>query len=138
MLPMELNLQTSSVTGQDALSVEEYIDLMMDRIDGILEDRLKALREMEKEKIKAAKAYNKRVKEKSFQVEELVWKTILLVGTRSGKFIKWSLSWEGPYKVTSIVPGNTYFVETLEGRELPKALNGKYLKKYYPSVWQEV
>jgi hypothetical protein len=89
MLPVELNLQTSRVTGQDALSVEEYIDLMMDRIDGILEDRLKALREMEKEKIKAAKAYNKRVKEKSFQVEELVWKTILLVGTRSGKFSKW-------------------------------------------------
>jgi hypothetical protein len=40
--------------------------------------------------------------------------------------------------VTSIVTGKTYFVETLEGRELPKALNGKYLKKYYPSVWQEV
>jgi hypothetical protein len=24
----------------------------------------------------------------------------------------------------------------LEGRKLNKALNGKYLKKYYPSVWQ--
>jgi hypothetical protein len=36
----------------------------------------------------------------------------------------------------SIVPGNAYFVETLEGKNLPKALNGKYLKRYFPSVWQ--
>jgi hypothetical protein len=31
---------------------------------------------------------------------------------------------------------NTYFVELLKGDKLPKALNGKYLKKYFPSVWQ--
>jgi hypothetical protein len=35
-----------------------------------------------------------------------------------------------------IVLGNNYFVETLEGREFPKALNGRYLKRYYPSVRQ--
>jgi hypothetical protein len=33
-----------------------------------------------------------------------------------------------------IVLENAYFVETLEGRALPKALNGKYLKKYHPSI----
>jgi hypothetical protein len=55
------------------------------------------------------------------------------------KFGKWSPSWEGPYMVVGIVSGNSYFVETLEGKGLTKALNGKYLiKKFYPSVWQEV
>jgi hypothetical protein len=39
----------------------------------IPEGRLKALQEIEKEKIHVSKAYNKRVKEKSFQIEELVW-----------------------------------------------------------------
>jgi hypothetical protein len=39
------------------------------------------LEEIEKEKIKIAKAYNKRVVEKSFQVGDLVWKTILLLET---------------------------------------------------------
>lgn len=33
------------------------------------------------------------------------------------------------------MPGNTYLLETLEGQEFPKVLNGKYLKKYNPSVW---
>jgi hypothetical protein len=41
--------------------------------------------------------------------------------------------------VVGIVSGNSYFVETLEGKGLTKVLNGKYLiKKLYPSVWQEV
>lgn len=53
------------------------------------------------------------------------------------KFGKWSPSWEGPYKIVQIVPGNSYFVQSLQGEKLPKALNGRYLKKYYPSMWQE-
>jgi hypothetical protein len=50
------------------------------------------------------------------------------LGTRSNKYGKWSPTWEGPYKVVGVVPGGAYFVETLEGRQLSKALNGKYIK----------
>jgi hypothetical protein len=53
---------------------------------------LKALEEIEKEKKRVAKAYNKRVKAKLFQVEDLVWKTILPLGTRFGEFSNWSPS----------------------------------------------
>jgi hypothetical protein len=94
------------------------------------------LEEIEK-KIKIAKAYNKHVIEKSFQVGDLLWKTILLLGTRSGKFGKWSPSWEAPFRVVQVVPSNAYFVEDPEGHSLLKALNGKYLKCYYPSMWQD-
>jgi hypothetical protein len=67
---------------------------MMDKIDDVPKSRFKALEEIQREKVKIAKAYNKRVVEKSFQVRDLVWKTILPLGTRSGKFGKWSPSWE--------------------------------------------
>jgi hypothetical protein len=40
-------------------------------------------------------------------------------------------------RVINTVPVNTYSVETLEWLKLPKVLNGRYLKKYYTSVWQE-
>jgi hypothetical protein len=110
---------------------------MMDKIDDVHESCFKVLEEIEKEKIKIGKAYNKRVVEKSFQVGDLVWKTILPLGTRSGKFGKWSPSCEGPFRVIRVVPGNAYFVEDLEGHTLPKALNGKYLKHYYPSMSQD-
>jgi hypothetical protein len=107
---------------------------MMDKIDDVPESRFKALEEIEREKIKIAKAYNKRVMEKLFQVGDLVWKMILPLGTQSGKFGKWSPSWAGPFRVIWVVSGNAYFVEDLEGHSLPKALNGKYLKHYYPSM----
>jgi hypothetical protein len=134
MLPIEVNLQANIVMLQETLSSTEYISLMMDEIDDHPESLLRALREIEKEKLKVARAYNKRVKEKSFQVGDMVWKTILPLGSRSNKFGKWSP--EGPCVVVRIVLGNAYFVETLEGQALPKALNGKYLKRCHTSIWQ--
>ena len=39
--------------------------------------------------------------------------------------------------IVKIIFGNSYIVETLQGDRLSRALNGRYLKKYYPSVWQD-
>jgi hypothetical protein len=61
---------------------------MLYRLDEVLDDRVKALGEIERDKMRVAKAGNKRVKEKSFQVRDLVWKTILPIGSRSSKFGK--------------------------------------------------
>jgi hypothetical protein len=118
----------------DYLFANEYTELMMDKVDETPESRLKALEEIEKEKVEIAKAYNKHVVVKLFQVGDLVWKTILPLVTRSGKFGKWSFSWEGPFRVIRVVTGNGYFVEDVERHSLPKALDGKYLKCYYPST----
>jgi hypothetical protein len=104
VLPVEVSLQNLRITRQDYLSAKEYTELMMDKVDEAPESRLKALEEIEKEKVKIAKAYNKRIMEKSFQVGDLVWKTILPLGTQSGKFGKWSPSWEGPFRVIQVVP----------------------------------
>jgi hypothetical protein len=83
VLPMEIiSLQSLRVTGQGSLSAE-YHELVMGKTDDILESRFEVLENIEKEKIKIAKAYNKRVVEKPFQVGDLVWKTILPLGTRS-------------------------------------------------------
>ena len=110
---------------------------MMDNINEVSDKRLQALKENEKDKLRVARAYNKKVRAKSFQVGELVWKTILLFGTKSTKFGKWSSSWEGPYKIVKVIFGNYYMVETMQGERLSRALNGRYLKKYYPSMWQD-
>jgi hypothetical protein len=137
VLPVEIGLRNLRVIGQDSLSAKEYHELIMDKIDDVPESWFKALEEIERENVKIAKAYNKRVMEKLFQDGDLVWKMILLLGTQSDKFGKWSPSWEGSFRVIRVVPGNAYFMENLEGYSLPKALNGKYLKHYYPSMWQD-
>jgi hypothetical protein len=94
VLPVAVNLQASRVARQNALSAKEYVGLMMDKLDEVPESQLKAMEEIEKEKLQRVKPYNKRVREKSFQIGDLVWKTILPLETRDNKFGKWSPSWE--------------------------------------------
>jgi hypothetical protein len=61
---------------------------------------------------------------------------ILPIGSKSNKFEKWTSNWEGPYRIEEVIPGNSYMVQSVQGTSLPRELNGKYLKRYYPSVWQ--
>jgi hypothetical protein len=110
---------------------------MFDKLDEVSDEKVKALGKIERNKLRVAKAYNKRVKKKSFQVKDFVWKMILPIGSRSSKFGKWSPNWEGSYRIEEIVLGNSYMVESMQGTLLPRELNGKYLKKYYPNVWQD-
>jgi hypothetical protein len=67
---------------------------MLDRLDEASGEKMKALGETERDKLRVARAYNKRVKDKSFPVKDLVWKMILPVMSKSNKFGKWSPNWE--------------------------------------------
>jgi hypothetical protein len=109
---VEINLQVDRVAKQDLLSANEYGEMMMDRIDDVEDKRFVALGEIEKEKLRVAKSYNMRVREKSFQINNLVWKMILPLGAQDHRFGKWSPSWEGPFKISGIIPGNSYFLVT--------------------------
>ena len=137
VLPIEVNLDAYRLAKQNDLSAVDYYNSMMDNIDEVTDKHKKALKEIEKDKLRVARAYNKKVKGKSFQVGNLVWKTILPIGMKSNKFGKWSPSWEGPYRVVKVIFRNSYVMETLQGDRLPRAINGRYLKKYYPSMWQD-
>jgi hypothetical protein len=124
------------IAQQNELSAIDYHNLMHDRLDEVSDERVKALGEIERDKLRVAKANNKRVKKKSFQVGDLVWKMILPIGSRSSKFGKWSPNWEGPYRIEEVIPGNSYMVQSMQETSLARAINEKYLKKYYPNVWQ--
>jgi dihydroneopterin aldolase len=137
VLPVEVNLDAYTLAKKNDLSVDTYYALMMDNIDEVTDKRLETLEVIEKDKRRVARAYNKRVKAMSFQVGDLVWKNFLPIRSNSNKFGKWSPSWEGPYKVVRVCCGNSYMVESLQGQQLPRALNGRYLKKFYPSVWPD-
>jgi len=92
----------------------------MDNIDEVSDKRLQALKKIKKDKLRVARACNKKVRVKYFQVGELVWKTILPLRTKSNKLSKWSPSWEGSYKIIMVISKNSYMVETLQGTHLPR------------------
>jgi hypothetical protein len=61
---VEVNLDALQIAQQNNLSVVDYHNLMLDRLDEVSDERIKAINEMDK--LRLARAYNKRVKEKSF------------------------------------------------------------------------
>ena len=129
VLPWELKLDSRRIMFQDQLTADEYSALMKDELEDLAGHRLKALANVEAYKARVDQWYDKKVKAKAFDRGELVWKLILPIGTKNLKFGKWSPTWEGPFRISRCVPGNAYILETLEGEEYSRALNGKYLKK---------
>jgi hypothetical protein len=134
VLPWEMQSDSRRVVLQKDLSSKYYSGLMMDELEDLHMIRLKALENIEKNKLRVAKYYNKKVKVRQFAEGDLVWKALLLIGTKYSAFSKWSPNWEGPFRVVKCAPGNTYMLKTLLGEEFSAAINGRYLKKYYPSV----
>jgi len=74
VLPVEVNLDALRLAKQNGLSAVDFHNLMMDNIDEVADKRLEALRAIERDKLRVAKAYTKKVKLKSFQVGGLVYK----------------------------------------------------------------
>ena len=126
VLPWEIKIGSKRIFSQDQLAVDDYNTLMKDELEDLVGHRLKALVSIEENKKRVATWYNKRVKVKVFADGELVWKLIVPIGTKSSKYDKWSPNCEGPYRISRSIPGNAYILETLEGVEFPRALNGKY------------
>jgi hypothetical protein len=77
VLPVEISLNDVRFVKQNDLTVGDYCNSMMGNIDEVVDKRVTTLVEIEKDKIMVTKAYNKKVKTKSFQVGRLVWKTVL-------------------------------------------------------------
>jgi hypothetical protein len=134
---MEVNLDALRIAWQNKLSAVDYHHLMLNRLNVVSDERIMALSKIARDKLRVARAYNNRVKEKLFQVRDLVWKTILPIGSKSNKFRKCSPNWEGPYRIEEVILGNSYMVQRVQETTLFRSLDGKYLKKYYTNIWQD-
>nr|ABF97755.1 retrotransposon protein, putative, unclassified [Oryza sativa Japonica Group] len=135
VLPWEVRIGSRRTELQNDLTADEYYNLMADEREDLVQSRLRALAKVTKDKERVARHYNKKVVPKSFSEGDLVWKLILPIGTRDNKFGKWSPNWEEPFQIYKVVSKGAYMLQGFDGEVYGRALNGKYLKKYYPSVW---
>ena len=75
---------------QNDLSAKVYKNLMIDDLEDLSCHRLHALENIEANKMRIAKYYNKKVRSKQFFEGDLVWKMKLPIGSKDSKFGKWS------------------------------------------------
>jgi hypothetical protein len=62
ILPVEVNLGAYRLAKQNYLDAMVYHNLMLDNIDEVINKRMKALKEIEKDKTRVARAYNRKVR----------------------------------------------------------------------------
>ena len=122
---------------QNDLRTEEYAALMNDNVEDLMELRLWSLERIRENKARVARAYNKKVGPKEFQAGDIVWEAVLPLGTKDAAYDKWSLNWQGPYRVDQALPGNADMLEELNGAKFPVAINSQHLKKYFSSMWDD-
>jgi len=133
----EIKTSSRRIFSQDELAAGDYDTLMKDELEDLAGHWLSALVSIRENNKRVAKWYDKRVKVNEFADGDLVWKLILPIRSKISKFGKWSPNWEGRYRINRFAPRNAYILETLKGVVFSRALNGIYLKKYYPSIWMD-
>ncbi len=83
VLPAEVMIPSLRIEKQGELSNQEYKLLMSEELDEICEARLKALDYLQAHQNRVRNAYNKEVKDKSFNVGDLVLTLTLDIGKKS-------------------------------------------------------
>ena len=88
VLPWKVQTGVRRVTLQNDLSAEVYKNLMIDDLEDLSCFWLRALENIEANKLRVARYYNKKVKSKQFSKGDLVWKVKLPIGSKDSKFDK--------------------------------------------------
>jgi transposase InsO family protein len=83
ILPVEVNLDALRIARQNELSALDYHNLMLDRLDEVSDERVKALGKIQRDKLRVVKAYNTRVKENHFRLEISFGRRFFLVGLKA-------------------------------------------------------
>ena len=94
MLPVELGINSLRVIEQSSVFSAEYNQSMRQELEDLEEARLDAYNLLVVQKKIVERAYNQRVRQKTFGEGELVWQTVLPVGIKDPRFGKWSPNWE--------------------------------------------
>ncbi|KAL0439056.1 UNVERIFIED_CONTAM: hypothetical protein Slati_2388600 [Sesamum latifolium] len=124
IIPAELGIPSHRVMN---FSEECNENFLRENLDLIEELREKVFLRMQRYKNIMINSYNKRVKSRSFQVGDLVLRRVDALKPIG----KLDPTWEGPYKVTSVIGKGAYELEDPEGRPLPRPWNVHNLKKYF-------
>ncbi|XP_073129348.1 uncharacterized protein [Henckelia pumila] len=124
MAPAEIGEQSWRVKQYTSSGNNQALRISLGLVDELRDE---ASTRAERYRACMTKAYNDRVKTRSFQVGDLVLRKSDILKSVG----KLDPKWEGLYKVIEIVKMGTYRLQHSDGRILPKPWNVANMKKFY-------
>lgn len=100
---------------------------MFDELTDLDEERLAAIDILIRKKARVARVYKIRVKIKTFEINDYVWKVSLPMDQRDLTLGKWSPKREGPFQIIVMFMNNVYEIQELSMDRRILTVNGKYL-----------
>ncbi|KAH0661855.1 hypothetical protein KY284_026786 [Solanum tuberosum] len=116
---------------QEGLTTEGNAQLRLAELEALDEKRLEAQQRLECYQARLARAFNKKVRPRSFQVGDLVLavrRPIILNKRISDKFTS---KWDGSYAVREAYSSGAYKIVDQDGVRVGP-INSKFLKQYFP------
>ena len=131
VLPLEIQITSLRVAVQEKLSEEEAIKLRLGKLEMLEGKRLQALQNLEAYQARISRAFDKRVKRRSFKQGDLVLAVIRPMHVTRWMGGKFEPKWEGPYIIKEVYSSGAYRIISPDGKYCPPPINGKFLKRYY-------
>ena len=129
-MPLERQIPSLRISIQEYLFNEDNVYLRLEEFEALDEKRLEAQQRLECYQARLSRAFNKKVRPRSFQARDLVIVvqiTIITTHCIGNKFLS---KWDVPYVVQEIYTNSTYKLVVENGSRIGP-INGNFLKRYY-------
>ncbi|XP_074300798.1 uncharacterized protein LOC141632120 [Silene latifolia] len=109
---------------------DENDKLRLAEFEALNEKRLEAQQKLQCYQARLSRAFNKKVRPRSFQVGDLVLAIRRPIITSHKPVGKFTSTWDGPYVVQEVYTNGAYKIVDEDGIRVGP-INGKFLKRYY-------
>ncbi|XP_070028609.1 uncharacterized protein [Nicotiana sylvestris] len=108
---------------------EEWVKSCLEQLSLIDKKRLASVCHGQLYQQRMARAYNKIVRPRKFEVGQLVLRRILPHWAEAkGNFAP---NWQGPFVVTRVLSNDALYLKDIEGKCVEMAINSDAVKRYY-------
>ncbi|XP_073119596.1 uncharacterized protein [Henckelia pumila] len=130
VVPLEQQIPSLRIAIQEGLTEEENAHLRLEELEALDEKRLEAQQRLECYQARLSRAFNKKVRSRSFEVGDLVLAVRRPIITTHRTENKFTSKWDGPYVVKEVYTNGAYKLVAEDGLRIGP-INGKFLKRYY-------
>ncbi|XP_070029336.1 uncharacterized protein [Nicotiana sylvestris] len=128
VIPAEIEIPSLRIIVEAEIDDVEWVKTRLEQLSLIDEKRLAAVCHGQLYQQRIARAYNKNVRPRKFEVSQLVLRRILLHQAEAkGKFAP---NWQGPFVVTRVLSNGALYLTNVEGKCVEMAINSDQLSGF--------